>query len=180
MNSDRASDPLSKEAQWLSEISGKRNKTEADMIELARRQFHCSLYLDMAGSPTIPVDNVHSCLYAAAKRRKDGPKFSGSFTVSSVKFDYDGPKLPDDLWEAQDTFVDRRSVKVGTARVIRTRAVFPMWSLAITAEHDPEVADLFDIRLWAEIAGARIGLGDYRPQRGGLFGRFKAKVTECE
>ena len=178
MHSDRASDPLSQEARWLSEISGKRGKTEADLIELARREYHCSLYLDATGRPTIPIDNVHSCLYAAAKRRKEGPMFSGSFTVSSVRFDYDGPDDPDELWEAQDTFVDRRSVKVGMSRVIRTRAIFPEWSLKITAEHDPDVADLFNIRQWSEIAGTRIGLGDYRPQRGGLFGRFEAKVVE--
>ena len=178
MHSDRAADPLSKEAQWLSELSVKRQKTEAEIIELARREYHCSLYLDPAGRPTIPVDNVHSCLYAAAKRRKEGPLFSGSFTVSGVRFDYAGPDDPDALWKAQETFVDRRSVKVGTSRVIRTRAIFPEWSLTIAAEHDPEVADLFHIRQWAEIAGSRIGLGDYRPQRGGLFGRFEAKVTD--
>ena len=178
MHSDRASDPLSRDAQWLSEITGKRKKTETDIIELARREFYCSLYLDTAGRPTIPIDNVHSCLYAAAKRRKEGPLFSGSFTVSSVNFDYDGPDEPDALWEQQDTFVDRRSVKVGTSRVIRTRAIFPVWSLKVEAEHDPDVADLFNIKLWAEIAGTRIGLGDYRPQRGGLFGRFEAEVTK--
>ena len=178
MHSDRASDPLSRDAKWLSEISGKRKKTETDIMELARREFHCSLYLDIAGRPTIPIDNVHSCLYAAARRRKEGPLFSGSFTVSSVKLDYDGPDEPDALWEQQDTFVDRRSVKVATSRVIRTRAIFPIWSLTIEAEHDPDVADLFNIKLWAEIAGSRIGLGDYRPQRGGLFGRFEAEVTK--
>ena len=53
------------------------------------------------------------------------------------------------------------------------------WSLEVTAEHDPEVANLFHIRQWAEIAGARIGLGDYRPQRGGLFGRFESKITDA-
>ena len=178
MHSDRAADPLSREAQWLSEIAGKRNKTEAETVELARRQFHCSLYLDPAGRPTIPVDNVHSCLYAAAKRRKEGPLFSGSLTVSGVRFDYEGPDEPDALWERQETFVDRRSVRVGASRVIRTRAIFPAWSLTADAEHDPEVADLFHIRQWVEIAGSRIGLGDYRPQRGGLFGRFEAKVGE--
>ena len=180
MHSDRASDPLSKEAQWLSEISGRRNKTEADIVELARREFHCSLYLDPAGRPTIPIDNVHSCFYASAKRRKEGPLFSGSLTVSSVRFEYEGPADADALWKRQETFVDRRSVKVGTSRVIRTRAIFPEWSLAVTAEHDPDVADIFHIRQWAEIAGARIGLGDYRPQRGGLFGRFGATITDAE
>ena len=89
MHSDRASDPLSQEAQWLSEIAGKRQKTVADLVELARREFHCSLYLDPAGRPTIPIDNVHSCFYAAAKRRKEGLLFSGSFTVSSARFEYD-------------------------------------------------------------------------------------------
>ena len=177
MHSDRASDPLSREAKWLSEISGKRQKTDSDIIELARREFHCSLYLDSSGRPTIPINNVHSCLYAAAKRRKEGPLFSGSFTVSNVKFDYNGPDEPDALWEQQETFVDRRSVKVGSSRVIRTRAIFPIWSLTVEAEHDSDIADLFNIKLWAEIAGARIGLGDYRPQRGGLFGRFEAEVT---
>ena len=131
MHSDRASDPLSREARWLSEVSGKRGKTEADLVELARREFHCSLYLDPAGRPTIPIDNVHSCLYAAAKRRKEGPMFSGSFTVSGVRFDYDGSDDPDALWTEQEKFVDRRSVKVGTSRVIRTRARFSEWSLTI-------------------------------------------------
>ena len=38
------------------------------------------------------------------------------------------------------------SRKVGMSRVIRTRAIFPNRSLSVTAEHDPEVADLFNIR----------------------------------
>ena len=86
MHSDRASDPRSREARWLSELAGKRGKTEADLIELARRRFHCSPCLDAAGRPTVPVDNVHSCFCAAAKRRKEGPMFSGAFTVSSARF----------------------------------------------------------------------------------------------
>ena len=104
--------------------------------------------------------------------------FSGSFTVLSVWFEHDGPDDVDALWKEQEKFVDRRSVKVGTSRVTRTRAVLPEWSFSIAAEHDPDVADLFHIRQWAEIAGARIGLGDYRPQRGGLFGRFEARVMD--
>ena len=86
MHSDRASDPLSREARWLSELAGKRGKTEADLIELAGRRFHCPLCLDGAGRPTVPVDNVRSCFCAAAKRRKEGPMFSGSFTVTSAGF----------------------------------------------------------------------------------------------
>ena len=50
----------------------------------------------------------------------------------------------------------------------------------IEADHDPEVADLFHIEQWAMIAGSRIGLGDYRPQKGGLFGRFDATVLKIQ
>ena len=59
MPSDRASDPLSGEAQRPGELVGKRGKTEADLIDLARRQFQCSLYLDAAGRSAVPVNNVH-------------------------------------------------------------------------------------------------------------------------
>ena len=57
--------------------------------------------------------------------------------------------------EADDTFVDRCSVKVGTSGVMRMRAIFPDRSLTIEAEHDPDVADLFNIKLLAEIVPAR-------------------------
>lgn len=72
--------------------------------------------------------------------------FSGSLTVSGVRFDYRRPDEPDALWEQRERFVDRRSVKVGMSRTIRTRAVFPEWSLKITAGHEPDVADLSHIR----------------------------------
>lgn len=51
----------------------------------------------------------------------------------------------------------------------------PAWSLAISAERDPDVADISNSRRWADIAGAGIGLGEVRPQRGGLCGRFEAE-----
>lgn len=50
-----------------------------------------------------------------------------------------------------------------------------MWFLSVTGEHNPEVADLFNIRRRAEIAGNRIGVGDYRRRRGG---RFEAQASE--
>ena len=71
----------------------------------------------------------------------------------------------------RETIVGHRSAKVGTSRAIRARAIFPEGSLEIAAERDPDVADIFNIRRWAEIAGTRIRLGDSRPRRGGLFGR---------
>ena len=72
MHSHRASDPLSREARRLSEPADRRGKTEADLIELARRQFHCSLYLDAAGRSTVPVDNVHSIAPPPGRTRRAG------------------------------------------------------------------------------------------------------------
>ena len=91
MHPDRAPGSPSKEARRLSEIAGKRNETEAELVELARRELHRSFHPDVAGRTAIPVDNVHSWFYAAAKRRKEGPPVPGSFTVCGVRFEQEGP-----------------------------------------------------------------------------------------
>ena len=44
MNSDRAVDPVSNDAQWIAELSKKRKKTEEDHIEMHRRSWHVALY----------------------------------------------------------------------------------------------------------------------------------------
>lgn len=188
MHSDRSSDPLSPDARWLSEIAKKRSKSDDEVAELARREWHCSIYRSK-DRPFIPVDNLHSCLYAAAKRRKEGPIFAGSVIVERATFHVlDAPDIEDwtcdTLWEiSQDpkdgrSWVDRRSVRVGQSRLQRTRAVFHKWAVDVVLLLDDspstgaQAVDIGLLQQWLLIAGSSIGLGDYRPQKGGLFGRF--------
>ena len=38
--------------------------------------------------------------------------------------------------------------------------------------YDPEQIDEAQLKLALENAGSKVGLGDYRPEKGGLFGRY--------
>lgn len=178
MHSAKASDPMSHEAKYIKELSALRNKSDADLIELSRREFLAALYVE-DGQVVIPIDNVHSCLYSAAKRRKEGPIFAGGARVIRTDFQYDGPKDPQKLWE-DERFRDRRSARVGTGRVMRTRPRFDEWKLVADILTDDDSVDFHLLCEWMRIAGNNIGLCDFRPQRGGLFGTFESKAKRVK
>ena len=189
MHSDRTAIPTHPDAEWLSEISKRRNKSTDDLIELSRREWLCGMY-HKAGLPDMPIDNIHSCIYAAAKRRREGPLFAGNFIVTSASFVVpDAPGVsPDDLWKIshdkkdERNYVDLRSVRIGNSKIGRTRPVFHTWEIDVTAEvHQSDTGktvDEFHVEQWLQIAGRSIGLGDYRPQKGGLFGLFNATIED--
>ena len=145
-----------------------------------RRSWHVALY-QKGGRVYYPLDNIHTCVYSAAKRFKEGPVFVGQFIVTKVNLNTDIVDDLDEAWnisrnpEDPRSWVDQRSVKVGTARLIRTRPVFDEWSLDV--EFLSHVEPAFYER-WLDTAGRSIGLGDYRLQRGGLFGRFRVVYPE--
>lgn len=175
MHSPATIDPTSVDALWLSELSKKRSKTQDDLIELSRREWHVNAYRQGA-SVYYPIDNIHSCLYAAAKRFKEGPVFVGNFVIQSCHFEHDMPDDMDKAWEIsmdpkdERSWVDKRPVKVGMSRLIRTRPVFHEWTMNV--EFMTRVDEGLTER-WLNTAGTSIGLGDYRPQKGGLFGQFE-------
>lgn len=47
------------------------------------------------------------------------------------------------------------------------------------ADVDPELVDKDKLTAWLALGGRRVGLGDWRPQTSGHYGRFNVeKVTE--
>lgn len=57
-------------------------------------------------------------------------------------------------------------------RVVRKRPCFSNWSLRFTLEYDDLELSAAMIKELLEYAGRRIGIGDFRPEKGGPFGRF--------
>ena len=65
---------------------------------------------------------------------------------------------------------------VGRTRILRTRAKFDCpWSVAGVADVDEELVDLDKLQRWLAVGGRRVGLGDWRPQTSGHYGRFDVK-----
>lgn len=177
-HNERLSDPLSPFTRAVAEISGKRKKTEADHLELARREFLGGLYTNGNG-PCIPAWNLLRCIQDGAKRLKRGKDVIRGIHPLQEHSDilYNGPRDPDELWKDRDGgFMLRKGVGVAMKRVMRTRPLFREWKTDLLCEVDPEVFDLHTLSEIAELAGKYDGLGDMRP----IYGRCKITVTPAD
>ncbi len=75
-------------------------------------------------------------------------------------------------YKKKDVEIDSRPVVIQRARVMRHRARLETWSLKFDLEIDETIIPLSDAHQILNDCGRRAGLGDFRPQRGGPFGRF--------
>ena len=80
--------------------------------------------------------------------------------------------------EIQDWSVDERAVIVNRGRIIRQRPYFPKWALSFNLIYDEDELSKQVIKDILEYAGERNGLGDYRPEYGGPFGKFMVTLFE--
>ena len=171
--------PLSRE---IAEITAKRggNRTPVDDERLRRLECQRSLYLDARGRPTVPEAALRAMIEASARKTKQGPLVREGLMIENVTFGYDvdryGEKLEDLSTKAQ--FV--APVVVSRKRILRTRARFDRpWSVVGVADVDPALVDRDKLTAWLARGGRRVGLGDWRPEKSGLYGRFNVKeVTE--
>ena len=77
-----------------------------------------------------------------------------------------------------DAFITSLSFKVpvvvNRSRIIRARPKFRTpWEVGITVDVDDDLIEQRHLEDWVDIAGRRIGIGDWRPEKSGEYGRFK-------
>lgn len=170
MHSERLANPFDPLTREIKAITGKRKKTEDDLLEISRLEWLGGLYYDESNGIHIPGHNVHAAIVGGGKLHKLGTTIKRAAVVNedAVPLEFDGPKTPDSLF-ADKSFVDIRSVKVGTSKVARCRPIFRRWSATFTVLFDESAIQPADLRRVVCDAGAMIGLGDYRPR----FGRFE-------
>lgn len=68
--------------------------------------------------------------------------------------------------------VDSRPVVVQRARIMRHRARLEKWSFTVELELDETIVPVESLHQLLTDAGRRAGFGDFRPPKGGPFGRF--------
>lgn len=173
MHNERLQDPLDPFCRAVAEIAGKRNKTDADHLELGHREFLGGLYTNGNG-PCLPAFNILRCLQEGAKRLKRGKDvLRGVFPlVEEVDVLYQGPREPEKLWKERETFSLRKGVVVSGRKVTRTRPLFRDFAAELPVEIDPIIFDLDDVGFCWENAGRFEGIGDNRP----IYGRFVGTV----
>jgi len=121
-----------------------------------------------------PTTNIYACLIEAGKYHKEGKckvtTARSSLIPAGVMIEgeyifFAKPKT----WE-----VDSRSVVVPSTggRIVCHRPRLDEWVLTFTLILDTKMFTAKFIRLLVDDAGSKVGLGDFRPARKGIFGRF--------
>jgi len=137
------------------------------------------LYHDPSGVIVMPTPNIYSALAEAGRHvRLEGKKMVSSLKATLLPsfLTLIGESVP--LTSSSGGAPEwRPDVRKGTnpnggeaVAIVRPR--FDDWAFTITAEVDLTETSETTIRELFDKAGSRVGLGGFRPQRKGPFGRF--------
>lgn len=123
----------------------------------------------------MPTQNIRAAIIGGGKLNKLGMQLKrGTIMLDErVPLDYGKQLTIDQLWDQR--YIDRRSVVVSTARVMAYRPKFTQWSCIFSLIYDEKTLDESNILQSAENAGTFIGIGGFRPEKGGTFGRFSVE-----
>jgi hypothetical protein len=83
MHSNRLSDPLHPATKEYKKITGKRQKTEDDHLEIARMEHAASIYFDPDVGPYIPGENLSRALVDAARITRKGKMVERGVFIST-------------------------------------------------------------------------------------------------
>ena len=190
-NSAAGIDPLLPINLEKAEITRKRgsNRTEPDDERLRQLEAIGSLWLDDEERPTIPSTAIRSVIETGARKLKQGPQVREGLAVIDTSFTYDvrvyGESLDELSKTCQFTVPGGRSKKPCPAdegeirRSVGLRSSPCPWTTNWSSEEWLE--------RWLDIGGRRIGLGDWRPEKSGQYGRFtvssiymdEGRLTHC-
>lgn len=172
MHNGRLADPLNPWAVKLAEFSGLRKKTEAQHIAMRRVEWFGSMYEGDDGLPAIPGANVVATIIDGAKAQRRGKQAKVGIFAAQPFFPlrYEGPKNLDDLYD-DPRFVSCMAVRVGQARVMRTRPVFRDWSCEASIFVKTDSISVSHALDALTTGGECVGILEHRP----TYGRFRVE-----
>lgn len=150
-------------------------RTDSQWAEYEELQWLGKLYWSEARNCiAMPVDNLHACIVAGARKAKQGKNFEAAVFFDDdsafveVKHELTG-KTKAQMY-ADSRYVFRKPVVIGLAKVISIRPMIPTgWTLTTKISYDDSVIPNSETVVEAMVqAGSLCGLGDWRPR----FGRF--------
>lgn len=131
-----------------------------------RVQAAARLYLGADGGPVIPGLNLFRCFAGAVRLRGHCPvELVNALGLAEREL----PIRSDQPWAVDSRMV--RHPQTGIRSVCH-RPRFDAWQLDATVLVDRDLWSPAQVRELITDAGLRVGLGDFRPERGGPFGRF--------
>lgn len=134
------------------------------------------LYLDSDGAFCHPCEAFTKAMVKSVAGKKFGKMFATAAIKGAVFIAEPHAMLLDEKGKPIESYsIDRRPVVVGKARVLRCRPSFPKWRVKLALEVDTAILRPDDVKDALALAGRIVGVGDYRPEKGGGFGRFRVE-----
>jgi hypothetical protein len=134
-------------------------------------------YVDASGHFVHPTESVVRAIVRAARGKKFGKVSAPDLLKASVFPAQPFAKLVNLKGRPLKEYtIDRRGVVVQRNRILRCRPCWPEWQLVVELEVDVSLITSRSILVEVlTLAGRFPGLGDFRPEKGGAFGRFVVK-----
>ena len=163
---------FTEEAQ-MSASNGTRlstNKDRGSPQEIAETK----LYTNDNGDKVIPQPNLLRCIIDAGKFFKAGKSKVTTIKSSLIPSCVDVEGVDIKILSKDGWTVDTRPVRIPSTggRILCHRPMFHDWKLSFIANIDTDIISLALFREIVDAAGKRIGLGDFRPDCKGPFGKF--------
>lgn len=140
-----------------------------------QQEAHDSAYMLSDGSYGFPVTGIKDAIREASHRDIGVPRSlisKGMFIIAQegrlTRIEHGlGPKVQEDVVRLPTGAMD-----------LRYRTTFEEWAISLDIEYDADALTLEVIVNMIERAGFGVGIGDWRPQKNGLYGRFQVERGE--
>lgn len=147
-----------------------------------KEQAEPRLYTDDKGKYVIPQPNLFRCILDAGKYFKAGKSKVTTQKSSIIPSCVDMPDIMYPIKHKDPWTVDTRPVRIPSTggRILCHRPCFNDWAISFDVYLDTEVMSESLFRDIVDKAGSAIGLGDFRPDCKGPFGKFVVTSWKSE
>lgn len=177
MHSCQCVNPLHPIARELKKYTGKKKKTDEDLIKIADLEWESGAYWKDGLGLYIPAENVEATLINGAKAHKMGKDIEKYCDVTDlyIPFNYGENLTKEELIQNYE-YRDTRVMTVMRSKILRTRPRFDQWEITFNLRYDDEKINLDHIVNAMEYAGRYVGLCDSRPK----YGKFVVIIEELD
>ena len=167
MHNGQTADPRNQFSVAMKQISKKRVKADEDYDGMANLEFQAGLYINKDRKVVIPGRVFEAALVNGAKKTKEGKvALACMFVDNDAVLQFEGDTKTLEELAADPKYSLCVAVKIGQAKVMRTRPFFEDWRATFEISIDTSNMAEMQLERWLKDCGTSVGICDWRPRHG--------------